>query len=73
MKKKWLKSQIDKSNEVNQEKVTGKRRRGEEDGVSDSEDAADDWADLKREEKMAKRVRQGAVSQQEFDTDFMDL
>ncbi|KAH9482660.1 ATP-dependent rRNA helicase SPB4 [Psilocybe cubensis] len=36
-------------------------------------DEADDWAELAREEKMAKRLRQGTISQKDFDAEFADL
>lgn len=33
----------------------------------------DDWAEFAREENLAKRVRKGIVSQEEFDVEFGDL
>ena len=36
-------------------------------------DDQDDWAEFAREEKLAKRVRKGIVSQEEFDVEFGDL
>ena len=33
----------------------------------------DDWDDLAREERMAKKVRKGEVSQKAFDAEFGDL
>jgi ATP-dependent RNA helicase DDX55/SPB4 len=36
-------------------------------------DGADDWAEMAREERAAKKVRTGAVGQPEFDADFADL
>jgi ATP-dependent RNA helicase DDX55/SPB4 len=36
-------------------------------------DPDDDWAEFTREEKLAKRVRKGVVSQEEFDVEFGDL
>jgi len=33
----------------------------------------DDWDDLAREERLAKKLRKGAVSQKEFDEEFGDL
>lgn len=42
--------------------------------VSDEEDAdADDWGDLAREERMAKKVKKGLVSQDAFDGEFGEL
>jgi len=39
----------------------------------DPDDDEDDWAEIAREEKLAKRVRKGIVSQEEFDVEFGDL
>jgi ATP-dependent RNA helicase DDX55/SPB4 len=39
----------------------------------DPDDGQDDWAECAREEKLAKRVRKGIVSQEEFDVEFGDL
>ena len=39
----------------------------------DPDDDQDDWAEIAREEKLAKRVRKGFVSQEEFDIEFGDL
>jgi len=39
----------------------------------DPDDDQDDWAEFAREEKLAKRVRKGIVSQEEFDVEFGDL
>ena len=36
-------------------------------------DEEDDWDELAREERMAKRVKKGHLSQTEFDTEFGDL
>jgi len=33
----------------------------------------DDWDDLAKEERMAKKLRKGEISQQDFDTAFADL
>ena len=65
LKKKWLAS---KSAESTGERLSKKR------GLDDIDhDGDDDWEDLAREEKLAKRVRKGKVSQQEFDAEFGDL
>lgn len=63
MKKKWLAS---KNSESTGEGLSKKRGFNE---VGHGEDA-DDWEDLACEEKLAKRVRKGKVSQQEFDAEF---
>jgi len=36
-------------------------------------DDEDDWDDLAKEERMAKKLRKGEISQQDFDTAFLDL
>ena len=68
-KKKWLKAQ------PAPEVVAGgeqglKRARTPED---DSEDDGEDWAELAREERMAKKVRKGDITQRMFDEQFADL
>ncbi|KDR83717.1 hypothetical protein GALMADRAFT_86191 [Galerina marginata CBS 339.88] len=75
LKKKWLKSQagpnVPPPVQTGENQVIGKRQRVQ---VDDSmEDDDDDWAELAREEKMAKRVRQGTVSQRQFDAEFGDM
>lgn len=48
-------------------------KRGRE-GVAESGDEdEDDWEALAKEERMAKRVKKGQVSQSEFDAEFADL
>ncbi|KIY42929.1 DEAD-domain-containing protein [Fistulina hepatica ATCC 64428] len=49
--------------------LAGKRSRSN----SRSHDDGDDWDALAREERMAKKVRQGNVSQKAFDAEFTDL
>ncbi|KAF9268028.1 DEAD-domain-containing protein [Marasmius fiardii PR-910] len=67
-KKKWTQNQ-ESARETDQ---TLKRSRGElEDALAD--DDGDDWDDLAREERMAKKVRKGEVSQKAFDSEFADL
>jgi len=39
----------------------------------DPDDDQDDWAEFAREEKLAKRVKKGIVSQEEFDVEFGNL
>ncbi|KAF8974539.1 DEAD-domain-containing protein [Flammula alnicola] len=73
LKKKWLKSQDMAAALVSEDQSTGKRRREELDGSMDEEQDRDDWAELAREEKMAKRLRKGEVSQKDFDAEFGDL
>jgi ATP-dependent RNA helicase DDX55/SPB4 len=62
-KKKWLKTQS-ASREEKAKEPDAKRVRVESD---------DDWAELAREERMAKKVRRGDITQQVFDQEFADL
>jgi hypothetical protein len=39
----------------------------------DPDDDEDDWAEIACEEKLAKRVRKGIVSQEEFDVEFGEI
>ncbi|KAF8812464.1 DEAD-domain-containing protein [Phlegmacium glaucopus] len=48
------------------------KRQASEFDPDDDEDK-DDWAEFAREERLAKRVRKGVVSQEEFDVEFGDL
>lgn len=36
-------------------------------------DVEDDWDDLAREEKMAKKLKKGGITQASFDEEFVDL
>ncbi|KAH7929467.1 DEAD-domain-containing protein [Leucogyrophana mollusca] len=61
-KRKWLKSQKD-SNDATTKESSG-----------DAEvDAEDDWDELAREERLAKKVRKGTAAQRDFDQEFADL
>ena len=53
------------------EQAGSKRSLG--DDKEESEDDGDDWEELAREERMAKRVKKGHISQTEFDAEFADL
>ena len=66
LKKKWLAS---KNADSTAERLAEKRGLDEVDRTGDF----DDWEDLAREERLAKRVRKGTVSQQEFNEEFGDL
>jgi ATP-dependent RNA helicase DDX55/SPB4 len=46
-----------------------------EEDTSNGEDSDDgsDWEELAREERMAKKVKRGEVSQKAFDAEFGDL
>ncbi|OSD08658.1 DEAD-domain-containing protein [Trametes coccinea BRFM310] len=66
-KKKWLKAQAASA----AEQPGGKRSLDA--AKDDSGDDEDDWEELAREERMAKRVKKGHISQSEFDAEFADL
>ena len=69
-KRQWLKAQVGTANE--RPKVAGgKRNRAVEDIDDDGDD--DDWEELKREERMAKRLKKGEITQEEFDAEFAGL
>lgn len=64
LKRKWLKAQ-----------ATAEKEKQEQEAQNevDDKDAEDDWEELAREERMAKKVKRGDVSQREFDASFADL
>jgi ATP-dependent RNA helicase DDX55/SPB4 len=62
-KKQWLKA---KATSANEQTTSPKRPRAEEDGE-------DTWKQLAREERMAKKLKRGEISQKEFDAEFVDL
>lgn len=64
-KKKWEKTQAQAGKES---QLQVKRVRE----ASDDDDG-NDWDDLAREERMAKKVKRGDVSQKVFDEEFMEL
>ncbi|KIY71450.1 DEAD-domain-containing protein [Cylindrobasidium torrendii FP15055 ss-10] len=60
------------------EKEESKKRQHEEVDVDDAEandggEADNDWNDLAREERMAKKLKKGGISQKDFDMEFGDL
>lgn len=71
-KKRWLKTQISSvavgSNDMNEPSL--KRSRTDDAGSGGGDGKDEDWADLAREERMAKKVRRGQVSQDMFDEEF---
>lgn len=70
-KRKWLKSQPMDGPATGGEQGLKRARTPLAD---DSEgDDGDDWAELAREERMAKKVRRGDVTQRVFDEQFADL
>lgn len=61
-KRKWLRAQ---AAEPSHEGLNTPGENNEVDG--------DDWAELAREERMAKKVKRGDISQKVFDAEFGDL
>lgn len=68
-KRKWLKTQTVEA--VLPGDQTQKRARSEDDGGE--QDDSDDWDELAREERMAKKVKKGDINQRTFDAEFGDL
>jgi ATP-dependent RNA helicase DDX55/SPB4 len=48
-------------------------KRGRTPPPEDDADEGDDWDELAREERMAKKVRKGNITQGTFDEQFTDL
>lgn len=69
LKKSWLTLHKTASISGSDTKSTRKRDRDEV-GNDDSDLDANEWVELAREEKMAKRLRKGKISQREFDAEF---
>lgn len=70
-KKKWLKTQDAVADAAAPEQAGSKRALEDVSGESGGE--GDDWAELAREERLAKRVKKGHLSQSKFDAEFADL
>jgi len=67
-KRQWLKTHVSGSSTIQAGKKT------DEDGGDGDEDGSNgDWEELAREERMAKKVRRGQVTQKEFDEAFGGL
>ncbi|KAG1754064.1 DEAD-domain-containing protein [Suillus paluster] len=64
-KRQWLKSQMVGSGDSKGALQTDK--------AGPESSGEDDWDELAREERLAKKLRRGAVSQKEFDEEFGDL
>ena len=64
-RKQWLKSQQPQSSSAS---VVPQKRGLEAD--DEGEGNEDDWEELAREERMAKKVKKGEITQLEFDTEF---
>ena len=69
-KRRWLKTYA--THESTEAHQSLKRLRSPASGNGSSQDD-DDWEQLAAEERMAKKVRQGDVSQELFDAEFGDL
>lgn len=65
-RKQWLKSQQPQPS-PSASAVPQKRGLGADD---EDEEEEDDWAELAREERMAKRARKGQITQVAFDAEF---
>ncbi|KAF9462671.1 DEAD-domain-containing protein [Collybia nuda] len=66
-KKKWLKTQVP-TTPAPLGNQTSKRTR-----IEDGQDSGDDWNDLAREERMAKKLKKGDINQKTFDAEFGDI
>lgn len=66
-KKEWQKAQT----QVQDTADDDDKKRAREDSGSD--EGADDWDELAREERMAKKLKRGDISQKDFDQQFTDL
>ncbi|KAJ7032492.1 DEAD-domain-containing protein [Mycena alexandri] len=65
-KRKWLKTQVTED--------AKQKDGGHGDGaLGEAVDAGDDWEEMAREERMAKKMRKGDVSQKAFDAEFADF
>ena len=71
-KKKWLKGQTSANEATAGGDQSLKRSRTPTPGV-DEGDEGDDWDELAKEERMAKKVRKGNVTQGAFDEQFANL
>ncbi|KAJ7677247.1 DEAD-domain-containing protein [Mycena rosella] len=65
-KRKWLKTQAETAEQKDEE-------HGEHGDGDQVEDDGDDWEELAREERMAKKMRKGDVSKKAFDAEFADF
>lgn len=66
-KDRWLKEQ----DVTDANKLSSKRPHSEI--TSGGNDEEDDWDELAKEERMAKKLRKGEISQRDFDVAFTDL
>lgn len=70
LKKKWQSSQGTARGNLG-EVTAGQKHTAP--SATDEVDGEDDWDELAREERMAKKVKRGHVSQNEFDAEFIGL
>ncbi|EMD38355.1 hypothetical protein CERSUDRAFT_104945 [Gelatoporia subvermispora B] len=68
-KKEWIKSQ---KNETTGPSGTKRALDAVDEAIADDDDE-DDWAELAREERLAKKVKRGEISQDAFDAQFSGL
>ncbi|EIM90127.1 DEAD-domain-containing protein [Stereum hirsutum FP-91666 SS1] len=71
-KKKWLKAQTATESGKDSEAPSASKRGRDDDAVASGNDE-DDWEELAREERMAKKLKKGDVSQRDFDMEFAEL
>ncbi|KAF9492819.1 DEAD-domain-containing protein [Pleurotus eryngii] len=67
-KRKWLQAQTQ-----TQTDVVGTAEKKDRPDTSDDGEEEDDWTTLAKEERMAKKVKRGAMSQATFDAEFGDM
>ncbi|GJE87172.1 DEAD-domain-containing protein [Phanerochaete sordida] len=65
-KKRWLKQQ-------EQVVPADDKKRARDDDSDGAGDDGDEWEELAKEERMAKKLKRGEISQSEFDNQFADL
>lgn len=68
-KQKWLRTNKQETGKASE--MSAKRLRDE--GEGDPSDEDDDWDELAREERMAKKMKRGEITQKDFDAEFTDL
>lgn len=73
LKAMWIKAQATAEVETGAVAQMAKRPREGLAGASGNDNDSNEWDELAREEKMAKRLRKGDISQKEFDAEFVDL
>jgi ATP-dependent RNA helicase DDX55/SPB4 len=66
-KRQWVKSQQSQPSSP----ASAVPRKREREADDEDEDDEDDWAEISREERMAKKVKKGEISQLEFDAEFV--